>query len=75
MPVTLVPQTPPSPVDKIRRRIKANLPASMLQCRCGSRELIEAKTGVLYKDGRCQGGTKVLLCLSCLTNGKREVVA
>lgn len=47
----------------------------MLECRCGSREMIEAKTGVLLKNGRATGGTKVMLCVNCLLRGERVIVA
>lgn len=50
-------------------------PVSMLECRCGSREFIETKSGVLYKNGRPTGGTKQLLCLHCLMKGDRVVIA
>ena len=72
----LVPSKPASPQEKVRQRIKAMpRPASMLQCRCGSREFIEAKTGVEYFNGKPRGGTKQLLCLHCLMKGDRVVIA
>lgn len=75
--LTVVPPSEPSPAEKVRLRVKAApKPAAMLQCnRCGGRELIETKTGVLFKDGKPQGGTKQLICASCLAHGERVVVA
>lgn len=49
---------------------------AIVQCnRCGSREVIEAKQGMLIKDGKPSGGTKVLICVNCLLRGERVVVA
>ncbi|MBT2326113.1 hypothetical protein J7E62_27675 [Variovorax paradoxus] len=77
MPLKLVPAAEPSPAEKVRQRVRAApKPASMLQCnRCGGRELIETKTGVLYQDGKPKGGTKQLLCATCLMKGERVVIA
>jgi hypothetical protein len=50
-------------------------PPSMLECRCGGRELIETKTGVLFQDGKASGGTKQWICAACLAKGERVVVA
>jgi hypothetical protein len=69
--------TPPpeTPAHKVRERVKTAKPPSMLQCRrCGGREVIEAKTGVLYSGGRTKGGVKTLLCVLCLTKGERVVL-
>jgi hypothetical protein len=72
----IVPVTAPTPVEKVRQRVKsAPKPASMLQCRCGSREMIETKTGVLFKDGKPTGGTKQMICAACMLKGERVVVA
>lgn len=73
----LVPATEPSPAEKVRQRVRAMpKPASVLQCnRCGGREMIETKTGMLFKDGKASGGTKQILCAACLMKGERVVVA
>jgi hypothetical protein len=48
----------------------------MLQCvRCGGREVIETKVGVLYVGGKTRGGTKVLLCALCFSKGERVKLA
>lgn len=48
----------------------------MLQCnRCGGRELIQTKTGVMSDGHKTTGGTKQLLCAHCLSKGERVVVA
>lgn len=50
-------------------------PPSVIQCpRCGGREVIETKTGMLFAGGKASGGTKQLLCTACLLNGERVVV-
>lgn len=50
-------------------------PATMLQChRCGGREVIETKIGVLYAGGKTKGGTKVILCADCHRRGERVVL-
>lgn len=51
-------------------------PAAMLQCaRCGGREVIETRVGVMYVDGKARGGTKSLLCADCHRKGERVVLA
>jgi len=47
----------------------------MLQCpRCGGREVIETKVGVMYVDGKARGGTRCLLCADCHRRGDRVVL-
>jgi len=70
----LVPDSEPSPSEKVRQRLKAQKPPAILQCRCGCRELIEVKTGLLFKNGKPSGGTKQYLCAHCLMKGERVVV-
>ena len=72
----IVPPAEPTPADRVRLRVRKSKPAQMLQCpRCAGRELIETKTGVLFKDGRPTGGTKALVCALCLLKGERVVLA
>lgn len=73
----IVPPSAPSPAEKVRQRArKAPKPASMLQCnRCAGRELIETRSGVLFKNGKPSGGTRQLVCALCLLNGERVVIA
>ena len=73
--LTVVPASEPDAREKLRQRLtRQPKPATMLECRCGSRELIAAKSGVLFKDGKAVGGTKTLLCAACLAKGERVVV-
>ncbi|AKJ28828.1 hypothetical protein [Caldimonas brevitalea] len=67
---------PDGPHKRAKERRKADArPAELIQChRCGGREVIEAKVGVLLKDGRPTGGTKALLCACCLLRGERVVL-
>lgn len=67
---------PDTPAEQVRKRIRAMpKPATMVQChRCGGREVIETKIGVLMKNGRPTGGTKALICVGCLLRGERVVV-
>jgi hypothetical protein len=73
----LVPPAEPSPAEKVRQRVRRmDKPSAMLQCnRCGGREMIETKTGMLFKDGKASGGTKQVVCVGCLMKGERVVVA
>lgn len=68
---------PDSPEEKQRKRVRAMpKPVSMIQChRCGGREVFETKIGMLYKNGKPQGGTKQVLCASCFMRGERVVLA
>lgn len=72
----IVPAAPVPAKERVRQRIKAmDKPAAMLECRCGSRELIEVRTGVLLQAGKTKGGTRQLLCAACLVKGDRVIVA
>jgi hypothetical protein len=64
---------PETPVEQARKRVRAMpKPEAMIQChRCGGREVIETKTGMLLKEGKATGGTKQLLCVGCLLRGER----
>jgi hypothetical protein len=68
-----VKDTPRQKAEKLKRaRPDA---AHMLSChRCGSREVIETKIGMIFKSGKAQGGTKQILCASCLMRGERVVL-
>lgn len=68
-----VKDTPRQKAEKLKRaRPDA---AHMLSChRCGSREVIETKIGMLYKNGKASGGTKQHLCASCFMRGERVVL-
>lgn len=76
--LTLIQGTPAPdvPTERVRKRVRAMpKPAELIQCRrCGGREVIEAKIGMVLKDGRPSGGTKVLLCAGCHRRGERLVV-
>ncbi|WP_241494492.1 hypothetical protein [Pseudomonas asplenii] len=67
---------PDNSVEQVRKRVRAMpKPAYMVQChRCGGREFIETKIGMLMKNGKLTGGTKQLLCVGCLLQGERVVL-
>lgn len=67
---------PDTPAEQVRKRVRAMpKPATMVQChRCGGREVIETKIGVLMKNGKPTGGTKQLLCVGCILRGERVVL-
>ena len=69
-------QAPDTPAEQVRKRIRAlPKPPEMVQChRCGGREVIEAKIGMLRQNGKTKGGTKTLLCACCLLRGERVVL-
>ena len=74
--LTVVPASAPDAAEKLRRRIARHpKPAEMLQCHCGGRELIQVKSGMMFKAGQASGGTKQYLCALCLMRGERVVVA
>ncbi len=72
----LVDKPPIAPKEEVRRRVRRHpKPAAMLQChKCGGREVVQAKAGVLAKGGKPVGGTKVLLCAMCFARGERVVL-
>ncbi len=67
---------PDTPAEQVRKRVRAMpKPAEMIQChRCGGREVIETKIGMLMKNGIPTGGTKGLICVGCLLRGERVVL-
>jgi hypothetical protein len=71
--------TPPpdTPKQRVIDRIKARArPANMLQCRrCGGREVLELKAGVMFQDGKTKGGVKQIVCACCFMKGERIVLA
>lgn len=70
--------TPPpdTPKERVRKRVRrAPRPAGMAQCpRCGGREIIETKVGMVRRNGKLTGGTKQALCAGCLLRGERVVI-
>lgn len=49
--------------------------AHPLRChRCGSSEVFETKIGMIFKNGKAQGGTKQILCAGCFMKGERVVL-
>lgn len=68
--------TPDTPAEQVRKRVRAMpKPATMVQChRCGGREVIETKIGVLMRNGKSTGGTRQLLCVGCLLRGDRVLL-
>lgn len=70
----IVPPSLPPESEHRRQRIKS-VKSSVLECRCGSREMIETKSGVTLKDGKPCGGIKQMVCAACLIKGQRIVVA
>ena len=69
----IVPKPPIEPKAEARRRVRRHpKPAGMLSChKCGGREVIEVRNGVLVTDGKASRGTKVLLCAACYMRGER----
>jgi len=76
--LTLITNTPApdTPAQRVRERVKKMAkPAEMVQCRrCGGREFMPTKTGVLFKDGKMTGGTPNLICVNCLSRGERVAI-
>lgn len=73
----VIPGTPPPDTaqEQVRKRVRKTKTGPIVQChRCGGREVIETKIGVILKDGKPTGGTKQLLCAGCLMKGERVVL-
>ena len=59
----------------MRKRVRQTKTGPIVQChRCGGREVIESKIGVVLKDGKPTGGTKQFICVTCLLKGERVVL-
>lgn len=75
MTLHIVPKSP-APPSKNARRIAASKPSDMCECRrCGGREVIETLIGAVLQGGKLKGGTRQVICVGCLLNGERVVVA
>lgn len=71
----LIEGTPLPEQDPVRKRLRAVKPAELLQChRCGGREVIETKVGVMFRAGKATGGTRIRLCAHCFMKGERVVL-
>lgn len=68
---------PETPAEQVRKRVRGmDKPAELVQChRCGGRELIETKIGMVRKNGKIGGGTKCLICAACWLKGERVVIS
>lgn len=66
----------PTPAAGVKRRLRRQpKPASMLSChRCGGREVVETRSGVMMVEGKPTRGTKILLCAACYMRGERVVL-
>ena len=74
--LTIVPASTPPESERLRLKRRADpKPAAMLQCRCGSRDVLSVKIGVLIVAGKPSRGTPQLLCAACFMQGKRVVLA
>lgn len=62
------------PPETEKRRQKISKPSHTLQCRCGSIDVLEIKSGVVLKHGKPSGGTKQIVCASCYLKGDRVVL-
>jgi transcription elongation factor Elf1 len=71
------PPEPATPAEQVRKRLRERskpIP-SLIQChRCGSREVLETKIGMVYKASKASGGTKQILCAACFMRGERVVL-
>lgn len=66
----------PANVATLKHARKAKPDAAHpLRChRCAGSEVIETRIGMTYKAGKASGGTKQILCVTCLLNGQRVVI-
>ena len=69
-------EAPDTQAERVRKRVRQTKSGPIVQChRCGGREVIETKIGVIMKDGKPSSGTKQLLCAGCLMKGERVTIA
>ena len=70
--------TPPPDTltNRVRARRRADPNPGVLQCpRCGSRSMIEERTGGhKTRAGKLAGGVTNIICMSCMMRGERVVV-
>lgn len=74
MTLHLVPPAAAPDAPKLKSRT-ASKPAEMLQCpRCGGREMIETVIGAMLQARKLKGGTRQIVCFSCMLKGERVVL-
>lgn len=74
--LSLVPTVANVPAQEQRRqRLRATATPDLIQCRCGSREIVESRSGALLISGKVTGGARQWVCLPCLMRGERVVLA
>lgn len=72
----IVPPIPKPDDEPNTRHKRAAKPPEMLQCpRCSGREFIETVIGGMLQGGKLKGGTRQIVCVGCLLNGQRVVLA
>lgn len=60
-----------------RKRMKASVSDTpIVRCpRCTGLAMIEVKLGMVWKNGKPNGGQKQIVCATCLARGEHVVVA
>lgn len=58
-----------------RKRMKAQAkPSHIIRCRrCSSLAMIEIKLGMEFRNGKAVGGTKQIVCATCLAQGETVI--
>jgi len=67
---------PDTATERVRKRVRVHKkPAAVIDChRCGGREVIETRIGLMARNRRASGGTRQYLCALCFMRGERVVL-
>lgn len=76
MALTIIHGTSPPDTPKQRVIDKIKAPGVVLECpRCAGRDTLEVTNGVMVKNRKVVGGTKMIVCAHCYVKGERVVLA
>ncbi|MES2262110.1 MAG: hypothetical protein V4724_26615 [Pseudomonadota bacterium] len=71
----VVPPIPKPDDGPNTRRKRAAKPEEVLQCRrCSGREVIETVIGASVQGGKLKGGTRQIICVTCMLKGERVLL-
>ena len=66
-------EPPDTPLERVRRRMRASVPAELVRCpRCSSNAIMQIRLGMIWSRKRAVGGQKQLICADC--HGRGEYV-
>jgi len=67
---------PDTPLERVRRRVRAATPSELVRCpRCSGNTMLAVKIGMLWSNGKPVGGQKQTVCATCHGKGEHVLIA